>query len=63
MCRLNKVKHTSVSYLMLLLVLLQVRDALCTVSLLLMTNQTILRQSETITHFLQLLCKLLVSLQ
>lgn len=45
---------------MLLLVLLQVCDTLSIFSLLLMTNQVVFSQGEIITHFLQLLCKLLV---
>lgn len=49
-----------ISNLMLLLVLLQVCDTLSIFSLLLMTNQVVFRQGEIITHFLQLLCKLLV---
>lgn len=48
---------------MLLLVLLQVRDTLGIFSLLLMTNQVVFCQGEIITHFRQLLCKLLVFLQ
>lgn len=49
-----------ISNLMLLLVLLQVCDTLCIFSLLLMTNQVVFGQGEIITHFLQLLCKLVV---
>lgn len=45
---------------MLLLVLLQVWDALNAFSLLFVANQTILCQRETVTHVLQLICKLLV---
>lgn len=48
---------------MFLLVLLQVCDTLSVIRLLLMTNQAVLRQGEIITHFLQFVCKLLVSLQ
>lgn len=47
--------------LVLLLVLLQVWDRLCIVRL--MTNQLVFCQGEIITHFLQLVCKLLVFLQ
>lgn len=57
---LAKKQRKFISDLMLLLVLLQVRDTLSIVSLLLMTNQVVFRQGEIITHLLQLLCKLLV---
>lgn len=52
-----------ISNLVFLLVLLEVCDTLSISSLLLMTNQMVFCQGEIITHFLQLLSKVLVFLQ